>query len=100
MSTTQLVIDRIAQKKQELEALKQAQKLSENTSAQCTELNRQLSILLKQYESILNIAKGWSSAFENSSLVEIPQINFAEDESDTPENVVRIPAAETTATTS
>ncbi|KAJ2893011.1 hypothetical protein GGI21_005487, partial [Coemansia aciculifera] len=85
--STQVILDRIAQKKQELAALQRVQALSESTDAHCIELNRQMGKVVKQYESILCIAKGWSSAFENSALVDIPQTNAAgEDDSEQPEN--------------
>ncbi|KAJ2059550.1 hypothetical protein GGI17_004318 [Coemansia sp. S146] len=90
--STQVILDRIAQKKQELAALQRVQALSETTDAHCIELNRQMSKVVKQYESILCIAKGWSSAFENAALVDIPQTNATEDDSEQPENVIRISA--------
>ncbi|KAJ2743677.1 hypothetical protein GGI20_003568 [Coemansia sp. BCRC 34301] len=88
--STQAVLDRIAQKKQELAALQRVQALSENTDAHCIELNRQMGKVVNQYESILSIAKGWSSAFENAALVDIPQTNAAEEDSEQPESVIRI----------
>ncbi|KAJ1889927.1 tRNA(Ser) Um(44) 2'-O-methyltransferase [Kickxella alabastrina] len=91
--STQVIIDRIAQKKQELAALEQVQALSENTASHCLELNRQMGKVVEQYKSILGIAKGWSGAFENAALVDIPQTNSNEDDSDQPESVIRIPAA-------
>ncbi|KAJ1741261.1 hypothetical protein LPJ68_003025 [Coemansia sp. RSA 1086] len=80
---TQAINDRLYQKKQELAALERVKELSENTDSH-----------FKQYESMLNIALGWSSAFENSALVDIPQTASAEDESEPPENVIRIPIDE------
>ncbi|KAJ1871431.1 hypothetical protein H4R22_002486 [Coemansia sp. RSA 1290] len=91
---TQAINDRLYQKKQELAALERVKELSENTDSHCLELNRQLGKIVKQYESMLNIALGWSSAFENSALVDIPQTASAEDESEPPENVIRIPIDE------
>ncbi|KAJ2385246.1 hypothetical protein GGI05_004756 [Coemansia sp. RSA 2603] len=90
--STQVIADRIAQKKQELEALQQVQQLSENTAAHCQELNRQMAKIVTQYTSILSIARGWSSAFENATLVDIPQTSANDDESEQPESVVRIPS--------
>ncbi|KAI9506812.1 hypothetical protein GGI25_000155 [Coemansia spiralis] len=89
---TQIIADRIAQKRQELGALQRVQVLSENTDSHCTELNRQMSKIVAQYEAILSISKGWSNAFENSALVDISQTNSADDDSEQPENVIRIPA--------
>ncbi|KAJ1854107.1 hypothetical protein GGH12_004320 [Coemansia sp. RSA 1822] len=88
---TQAVADRLYQKKQELAALQRVKALSENTDAHCLELNRQMSKIVAQYESILKIATGWSSAFENAVLVDIPQTNSVEDDSEQPEYVIRIP---------
>ncbi|KAJ2757774.1 hypothetical protein H4S06_003018 [Coemansia sp. BCRC 34490] len=48
--------------------------------------------IVAQYEAILTISRGWSSAFENSALVDIPQTSPAEDDSEQPENIIRIPA--------
>ncbi|KAJ1760110.1 hypothetical protein LPJ58_001927 [Coemansia sp. RSA 1591] len=91
MMNTQAVADRLYQKKQELAALQRVKALSENTDAHCLELNRQMSKIVEQYESILKIATGWSSAFENAVLVDIPQTNPVEDDSEQPEYVIRIP---------
>ncbi|KAJ2550044.1 hypothetical protein IWW35_003477 [Coemansia sp. RSA 1878] len=91
MMNTQAVADRLYQKKQELAALRRVKALSENTDAHCLELNRQMSKIVEQYESILKIATGWSSAFENAVLVDIPQTNPVEDDSEQPEYVIRIP---------
>ncbi|KAJ2707707.1 hypothetical protein FB645_000480 [Coemansia sp. IMI 203386] len=91
--STQFIIDRIEQKKQELAALQQVQALSKNTAIQCVELNRQMGKIVSQYKSILTIARGWSNAFENATLVDILQTNATEDDdAEQPENVVRIPA--------
>ncbi|KAJ1797365.1 hypothetical protein LPJ59_003185 [Coemansia sp. RSA 2399] len=90
--STQVIIDRIAQKKQELAALQRVQVLSENTDAHCMELNRQMGKIVAQYEAILTVSRGWSSAFENSALVDIAQTNPADDDSEQPENIIRIPA--------
>ncbi|KAJ1965326.1 hypothetical protein GGI12_000851 [Dipsacomyces acuminosporus] len=90
--STQAIIDRVAQKKQELAALEQVRVLSENTDSHCLELNRQIGRIVRQYESILRIAKGWSNAFENAALVDLAQTNSAEDDSEQPESVIRIPA--------
>ncbi|KAJ2031954.1 hypothetical protein IWW57_000458 [Coemansia sp. S610] len=90
--STQVILDRISLKKQELAALQRIQALSEATDAHCMELNRQMSKVVTQYESILCIVQGWSSAFDNAALVDIPQTNPTEDDSEQPENVIRIPA--------
>ncbi|KAJ2367335.1 hypothetical protein H4S01_002216 [Coemansia sp. RSA 2610] len=92
--STQAIADRLSQKKQELEALERVKALSENTDAHCLELNRQMNKIVQQYESILSIALGWSTALENAALVDIPQTNAAEDDSEQPENVIRIPVEE------
>ncbi|KAJ2726540.1 hypothetical protein GGI07_000482 [Coemansia sp. Benny D115] len=89
--STQAIVDRIAQKKQELAALQQVQALSEATASHCLELNRQMGKVVQQYKSILTISKGWSTAFENAALVDIVQTSQNDDDSEGPENVIRIP---------
>ncbi|KAJ1728683.1 hypothetical protein LPJ61_003903 [Coemansia biformis] len=91
---TQAITDRLAQKKQELAALQRVRALSESTDAHCLELNRQMGKMVQQYKAVLSIALGWSSAFENAALVDIPQSGPADDDSEHPESVVRIPVEE------
>ncbi|KAJ2789536.1 hypothetical protein GGI18_002349, partial [Coemansia linderi] len=55
--STQVILDRISLKKQELAALQRVQALSEATDAHCMELNRQMSKVVTQYESILCIVQ-------------------------------------------
>ncbi|PIA18129.1 hypothetical protein COEREDRAFT_6866 [Coemansia reversa NRRL 1564] len=75
--STQAIADRLEQKKQELAALHK--------------LDRQIAKIVQQYEAILRIASGWSNAFENAALVDIPQTNSTEDDTEQPESVIRIP---------
>ncbi|KAJ2159493.1 hypothetical protein GGF46_002989 [Coemansia sp. RSA 552] len=93
--STQSIVDRLGQKKQELAALQRVKALAEGTDAHCLELNRQMSKMVQQYESILSIALGWSNAFENAALVDVPQTTAAEDDgAEQPESVIRIPVEE------
>ncbi|KAJ2802210.1 hypothetical protein H4R20_003370 [Coemansia guatemalensis] len=89
--STQAIADRLEQKKQELAALQKVRALSESTDAHCMELDRQIAKIVQQYEAILRIASGWSNAFENAALVDIPQTNSTEEDSEQPESVIRIP---------
>ncbi|KAJ2780444.1 hypothetical protein H4R18_003463 [Coemansia javaensis] len=90
--STQAIVDRLAQKKQELAALQRVKALSETTDAHCMELDRQMDKMVRQYETMLSIALGWSSAFENATLIDIRR--SGDDDAEHPESVIRIPAEE------